>query len=57
MIDTSNPCYLNMKYYLYIFLTLIVEWRTARCGIHVCDSLSHYIIAFIYFSCNFQSLL
>ena len=49
MINTSNSGYLYMNYYLHIFLPLmhfyikcitygsliIVEYRTARCGIHV----------------------
>jgi hypothetical protein len=53
---TSNSGYLHMNYYLHIFLPLmhfyikcitydllvIVEWRIARCGIHVRDTLSHY---------------
>ena len=55
MINTSNSGYFYMNYYLHIFLPLmhfyircitydlsvIVEWRTGRCGIHVHDTLSH----------------
>jgi len=54
--NTSNSGYFYMNYYLHIFLPLmhvyikyitydlsvIVEWRTARRGIHVRDTLSHY---------------
>jgi len=56
MINTSNSGYLYMKYYLHIFLPLmhfyikciiydlsvIVEWKTASCGIHVRDTLRQY---------------
>jgi hypothetical protein len=56
MINSSNSGYFYMNYYIHIFLPLmhfyikcitydmsvIVEWRTARCGIHVRDTLSHY---------------
>ena len=54
--NTSNSGYLYMNYYLHISpplmhfyikciiydLSVIVEWRTARCGIHVHDTLSYY---------------
>ena len=54
MINTSNSGYLYMN--LQIFLPLmhfyikcitydlpvIAEWRIARCGVHVRDTLSHY---------------
>ena len=66
MINTSNCGYLYMKYYLHILLPLMpfyikcitydlsvtVEWRTARCGIHVRDTLKHYSLQS--FSHNFQ---
>ena len=56
MINTSNSGYLYMNYYLHIFLSLmhfyikcitydlsvIVEWRTARCLIHVGDTLRRH---------------
>ena len=66
MINTSSSGYLYMKYYLHILLPLMpfyikcitydlsvtVEWRTARCGIHVRDTLKHYSLQL--FSHNFQ---
>ena len=52
MINTSNSGYLYMNYYLHMFIPLmhiyiqcttydllvIVEYRTATCGIHVRDT-------------------
>ena len=52
MINTSNAGYVYMNYYLHMFLLLmhfyikcitydvlvVVEYRTARCGIHVRDT-------------------
>jgi hypothetical protein len=54
MINTSNSGYLYMNLHIFLplmhfyikcityDLSVIVEWRTARCGIHVRDTLSRY---------------
>ena len=56
----TNSGYLYMKHYFHILLPLmlfdmqcitydlsvIVEWRTARCGIHVRDTLRHHSLHF-----------
>jgi hypothetical protein len=64
MINTNNSGYLYMNLHIFLplmhfyikcityDLSVIVELRTARCGIHVRDTLSHFSL-----SPNLQNLL
>ena len=64
MINTNNSGYLYMNLHIFLplmhfyikcityDLSVIVELRTARCGIHVHDTLSHFSL-----SRNLQNLL